>query len=313
MANFQKDEFKFPDELQENDKKEELNFEIEGEGDLKIEIEDDTPPEDRGREPMPKEIVEKLEQDELESYSDDVRQKFKQLKKVWHDERRAKEAAYREQQEAITAAQRLLEENKRIKTMLNSGQEEYLAALKDSNALKLEMAKKAYREAYDSGDTDKLLEAQELITKTTVQMDRVNNFKMPPLQEEKIEVQPQQQVQRPDQKAMAWQERNPWFGQDEEMTAAALGLHEKLKRNGVPVGSDEYYSVLDKTMRRRFSEHFGEPEPEATPKKTPTVVAPATRSTSSKKIRLSTSQVNTIKKLGITPEQYVREVLKLEN
>ena len=313
MANFQKDEFKFPDELQENNKDEDLNFEIEGEGDVKIEVEDDTPPEDRGRQPMPKEIVEKLEQDELENYSDDVRQKFKQLKKVWHDERRAKEAAYREQQEAITAAQRLLEENKRMKTMLNSGQEEYLAAVKNSTEMQLEMAKKAYREAYDSGDTDKLLEAQELITKTTVQMDRVNNFKMPPLQEEKTEVQPQQQVQRPDRKALAWQERNPWFGQDEEMTAAALGLHEKLKRNGVPVGSDEYYSVLDKTMRKRFSEHFGEPEAEETPKKTPTVVAPATRSTSSKKIRLNTSQMNTIKKLGITPEQYVREVLKLEN
>ncbi len=313
MANFQKDEFKFPDELQENNKDSDLNFEIEGEGSLKIEVEDDTPPEDRGRQPMPKEIVEKLEQDELENYSDDVRQKFKQLKKVWHDERRAKESAYREQQEAITAAQRLLEENKRMKTMLNSGQEEYLAAVKNSTEMQLEMAKKAYREAYDSGDTDKLLEAQELITKTTVQMDRVNNFKMPPLQEERTEVQPQQQVQRPDRKALAWQERNPWFGQDEEMTAAALGLHEKLKRNGVPVGSDEYYSVLDKTMRKRFSENFGEPEAEETPKRTPTIVAPATRSTSSKKIRLNTSQMNTIKKLGITPEQYVREVLKLEN
>jgi hypothetical protein len=112
---------------------------------------------------------------------------------------------------------------------------------------------------------------------------------------------------------MAWQERNPWFGQDEEMTAAALGLHEKLKRNGIPVGSDDYYATLDKTMRRRFSENFGDSDSDSTPRKTPTVVAPATRSTSSKKIRLKTSQINTIKKLGITPEQYVREVLKLEN
>lgn len=311
MADFQKDEFKFPDEIQEKEAK--VDFEIEGDGDIKIEIEDDTPAEDRGRQPMPKEIVEKLEQDELESYSDDVRQKFKQLKKVWHDERRAKEAAYREQQEAITAAQRLLEENKRIKSMLNSGQEEYIAAVKSSTEMQLEMAKKAYREAYDSGDTDKLLEAQELITKSTLQMDRVNNFRLPPLQDNEIAVQPQQQVQRPDNKALAWQERNPWFGQDEEMTAAALGLHEKLKRNGVVVGSDEYYSVLDKTIRKRFSENFDSSEVEATPRKNPNVVAPATRSTSSKKIRLSTSQMNTIKKLGITPEQYVREVLKLEN
>lgn len=313
MAEMQKDDFKFPDELQENNKDSDLSYEIEGEGELKIEIEDDTPPEDRNRQPMPQEIVEKLEKDELETYSDDVRQKFKQLKKVWHDERRAKEAAYREQQEAINAAQRLLEENKRMKSMLNSGQEEYIAAVKNSTEMQLEMAKKAYREAYDLGDTDKLLEAQELITKSTLQMDRVNNFKMPSLQEKEVEVQPQQQAPRPDRKALAWQERNPWFGQDEEMTAAALGLHEKLKRNGIVVGSDEYYSVLDKTMRKRFSENFGEPEAEETPKKAPTVVAPATRSTSSKKVRLNTSQMNTIKKLGITPEQYVREFLKLDN
>jgi len=311
MADFDKDEFKFPDELQENNKKQELNYEIEDENDIKIEIEDDTPEEDRNRQPMPKEIVEKLVQDELENYSDDVRQKFKQLKKVWHDERRAKEAAYREQQETLSTAQRLLDENKRIRGMLNSGQEEYLAAVKNSTAMQLDMAKKAYREAYDEGDTDKLLDAQELITKSTLQMDRVNNFRMAPLQQEEPEV--QRQVQRPDNRAMAWQERNPWFGQDEEMTAAALGLHEKLKRNGIHVGSDDYYATLDKTMRRRFSENFGDSDSDSTPRKNPTVVAPATRSTSSKKIRLKTSQINTIKKLGITPEQYVREVLKLEN
>ena len=307
MAEFEKTEFKFPDEQESK-----VEFEIEDDGDVKIEVEDDTPPEDRNRQPMPQEIVEQLEKDELESYSDDVRQKFKQLKKVWHDERRAKEAAYREHQEAIAAAQRLLEENKRIKGMLSSGQEEYIAAVKNSAEMQLEMAKKAYREAYDSGDTDKMLEAQELITKTTMQMEKVNNFKVPPLQEREYEVQPQQQAPKPDRKALAWQERNPWFGQDEEMTAAALGLHEKLKRNGVSVGSDEYYSTLDKTMRKRFAEYFDEPEVEQ-PRKTPTVVAPATRTTSSKKIRLKTSQLNTIKKLGITPEQYVREVLKLEN
>jgi hypothetical protein len=311
MAEFQKDEFRFPHELQENNSKEELNYEIEDDTNVKIEIEDDTPPDDRNRQPMPQEIVEQLEKDELENYSDDARQKFKQLKKVWHDERRAKEAAYREQQETLTAAQRLLEENKRIKALLNNGQIEYIAAVKNTTQMQLENAKRAYREAYDSGDTDKLLEAQELITKTTLHMDRVNNFKMPPLQEERVEVQQQQQAPRPDNKALAWQERNPWFGQDEEMTAAALGLHEKLKRNGTQVGSDEYYSVLDKTMRKRFSENFGDPASPA--RKNSTVVAPATRSTSSKKIRLNTSQMNTIKKLGITPEQYVREVLKLDN
>lgn len=303
MAEFEKNEFKFPDETE--------NFSIEIENDdVNIEIEDDTPEEDRNRQPMPKDIVEKLEKEELESYSNEVREKFKQAKKVYHDERREKEAALREREEALNATQRLLAENKRMKSMLDSGQQEYVDAVKNSTEMQLDNARRAYKEAYDSGDTDALLEAQELITKTTMQMERVNNFKLPPLQERETAVQPQQQVNRPDPRAMAWQERNSWFGQDEEMTAAALGLHEKLKRNGVVVGSDEYYSTLDKTMRKRFSENFDEPE--VRPKST-TVVAPASRTTSSKKIRLKASQMNTIKKLGITPEQYVREVLKLEN
>ena len=314
MAGFKKTEFRFPDEIEEDTQKTDVSIEFDGVDDVKVEIEDDTPPEDRNREPMPRDIVEKLEKDELESYSDDVRTKFKQLKKVWHDERRAKEAAYREQSEALTAAQRLLEENKRIKAMLSTGKEEYIAAVKNSAELQLDAAKKAYREAYDTGDTDALIEAQERITRSTMQVDRVNNFKPEPLQEENYAVQQQQQAPRPDNKALAWQQRNAWFGQDEEMTAAALGLHEKLKRSGMQVGSDEYYSTLDKTMRRRFAENFDEPVREEPPsKKASTVVAPATRSTSSKKIRLSQTQAAFIKKLGITPEQYVREVLKLEN
>lgn len=314
MAGFEKTEFRFPDEIEEDTQKTDVSIEFDGVDDVKVEIEDDTPPEDRNREPMPRDIVEKLEKDELESYSDDVRTKFKQLKKVWHDERRAKEAAYREQSEALTAAQRLLEENKRIKAMLSTGKEEYIAAVKNSAELQLDAAKKAYREAYDTGDTDALIEAQERITRSTMQVDRVNNFRPEPLQEENYAVQQQQQAPRPDNKALAWQQRNAWFGQDEEMTAAALGLHEKLKRSGMSVGSDEYYSTLDKTMRRRFAENFDEPVREEPPsKKASTVVAPATRSTSSKKIRLSQTQAAFIKKLGITPEQYVREVLKLEN
>jgi hypothetical protein len=307
------DNYKFPDEIDQESQKTDISIEYEGDNELKIEIEDDTPLEDRDRQPMPKEIVEKLDKEELESYSKDVREKFKQAKKIYHDERREKEAAFRERQEAVAAAQQLLEENKRIRSMLNNGKEEYLSAVKNSTEMQLDNARRAYKEAYDSGDTDALLESQEAITRITMQMDRVNNMKVPPLQEENYAVQ-QQQAQRPDSKALAWQERNAWFGQDEEMTAAALGLHEKLKRNGVAVGSDEYYSVLDKTMRKRFSENFNEPEKEETPtKKSSVVVAPATRSTSSKKVRLSQTQAAFIKKLGITPEQYVREVLKLEN
>ena len=294
--------YKFPDEIEDKNVVED-NFDIE--------IEDDTPAEDRNRTPMPAEIVENIEKDELDDYDEKAKQRIVQLKKVYHDERREKERYMRENQEATDIARRLHDENQKIKSLLNSGETEYVAAVKNSTQMELDMAKQAYRDAYESGDTDKLIEAQELITRKTVQLDRVQNFKVPPLQEEEFKVQTQQQPNyEPDDKVKAWQKRNSWFGDDEEMTAAALGLHEKLKRNGVVIGSDDYYATLDKTMRKRFPENFEEPEAQ---KPKPTVVASASRTTSSKPVRLKTSQIAIAKKLGLTPEQYVRELLKLES
>ena len=316
MADFKEEEFKFPDEATAEP--------AEASTDWEIEIEDDTPEEDKGRKPADPAKVKALEVevDELDKYSKDAKDKMIQMKRVWNDERRAKEAAERERQAAIEAAQRLLEDNNRMKAMINSGQQEYKEAVKDSAELQLKMAKKAYKEAYEAGDAEQMMEAQEAIAKAALKEEKIKNFNPQPLQEEKFDVQIQQQYQpapRLDDKVVEWQESNPWFGQDEEMTAAALGLHEKLKRSGVKVGSDEYYATLDKTMRKRFPENFEEPEeveveqkedaPKAKPK---TVVAPATRSTASKKVKLKTSQVAIAKRLGLTPEQYVRELLKLE-
>lgn len=323
MAEMQQEEFKFPDEDQGKP------VDVTKEEEFEIEIEDDTPEEDRNRQPVPPEVVKNLEVEvsELDQYSEDAKQKMKQMKKIWNDERRAKEAADRERAAAVDAAQRLLEENKRIKEMLTKGEEEYKAAVTSTTEMRVEAAKRAYKEAYEAGDAEKLMEAQEALTNAQLLLDKAKNFKLPPLQEERSEVQTSQQYQpapRPDDKVMAWQERNPWFGQDEEMTAAALGLHEKLKRQGVVIGSDEYYSALDNTMRKRFAENFedeneADVEPQAAKPadkpavKPSTVVAPATRSTASKKIRLKTSQVAIAKKLGLTPEQYVRELMKLES
>jgi len=299
------DPYKFPDELEE-----------EARNEVEIEIEDDTPEDDRGRVPADPERVKALEVDvdELDKYSKDAKDKMIQMKRVWNDERRRADTADRERAAAVEAAQTLFAENKRIKGILNSGEKEYVDAVKTTTELQLEMAKKAYREAYDTGDTDKLLEAQEEMTRVAMQMDKIKNFKLPPLQEENFQVQREQYQQpaRPDDKVMEWQERNSWFGQDEEMTASALGLHEKLKNNGVVVGSDEYYAKLDETMRRRFPESFEEEAKEDAPRRN-TVVAPATRTTAPKKVRLKTSQLAIAKKLGLTPEQYVRELLKLES
>jgi hypothetical protein len=327
MADFKEDEFKFPDEDSRVNK---VEVEVDAEPDLQIEIEDDTPVEDRGRTPADPAKVKALEVevDDLDKYSKDAKDKLIKMKRVWNDERRAKEAADRERNAALEAAQRLQAQNQELQKILNSGKKEYKEALKDQAKMQLKMAKKAYKDAYESGDTDAILEAQEAISQATLKVDKVKNFKLPPLQQEQFVVQPTQQVQnvpRPDDKVMDWQSKNPWFGQDEEMTAAALGLHEKLKRQGVHIGSDDYYAKLDNTMRKRFPENFDEDldteEVEEVPAKrkadTPktkpaTVVASATRTTAPKRVRLTTSQVAIAKKLGLSPEQYVRELLKME-
>ena len=330
MPEFEKEEFQFPDEKTQESKgkPEELSVAMQQEEapeGFEVEIEDDTPPQDRGREPLPQNLKEELEKDELDTYDDAVKQKLKQMKKVWHDERRAKEEAYREQQEAVRLAQKLMEENKRIKGVLDTGGKEYAAILQNAATLEMEIAKRAYKEAYDSGDSDKLVDAQQALQLANYKMLQAQNFKMPTLQEENFEVQNQQdQAEQPaprpiNPKLDAWQKRNSWYGKDEEMTAAALGLHEKLKNSGeVAIGSDEYYAILDKTIRKRFPEYFDIEEPEDKAKAEPvrtkpsTVVAPAVRSTASNKIKLKASQVALAKKLGLTPEQYALELRKLE-
>jgi hypothetical protein len=130
-------------------------------------------------------------------------------------------------------------------------------------------------------------------------------------------------VPRLDPKTVAWQERNTWWGVDEEMTSLALGYHQKLERQygSQYVGTDEYWKRIDETMRKRFPENFEEEEikttngggkPVTRTEKPATVVAPASRSTSSKKIVLKQSQLMIAKKLGLTPEQYAREFAKTQ-
>jgi hypothetical protein len=309
-------EYKFPDELeQENQAQDKEQPEIE------IEIVDDTPEEDRGRQPMPKHIVEDLDKDDLEQYDEQVQLRLKQAKKVYHDERREKEAALREQQEAIAYAKKLSVENQRMRQVITSGEKEYVESVTTSASLELKMAQQQLKEAHDMGDSDKIVEAQQAMQEANMRLMRAKSYKPQALQEPESVVQPQpeqyQSVPRPDQKANAWQERNQWFGKDKVMTATALGVHEDLKDKGYEIGSDEYYNALDKTVRRRFPEEFEEAQPakkqETVRSKASTVVAPAVRTTASNKIRLETRQVQLAKKLGLTPEQYALEMRRLEN
>jgi hypothetical protein len=290
---------------------------------LEIEEEDDTPPEDRNKEPLPEKILKELEEDNLEDYSDRVKQRMAQLKKVYHDERRAKEEAAREKEEAIAYAQKVYQQNQKLQTTLSSGEEDYLKTLIGSAEKELALAKRDYREAYDSGDTDKIVDAQAAMNSAQYKLSQASNLKpqYKASQTPENSVQSSQQVNRPivpkpDAKAQAWQAKNQWFGQDEEMTSLALGVHERLVRSGISPASEEYYLRIDETMQKRFPENFGETslEPEKPSQRKPSnVVAPASRSTAPRKVRLSKTQVAFAKKLKLTPEQYAREMIKLEN
>ena len=305
----------------EAEPKREVKVEVKT-NEVDIEIEDDTPPQDKGREPLPKEVIEEIEKDDLSDYSERVKQRMAQLKKVWHDERRAKESADREREEAVRYAQQITEENKKLKTTLSSGEEEYIKTLKSALEHQLESAKRDYREAYNAGETDKIIEAQSKMNDAQLKLSQTESYERKfnnTLQQadKEVYIQQQPQVQKPDQKAVKWQEKNDWFGTDEEMTSLALGLHEKLVRSGIDPTSDEYYRRIDGTMQKRFPEYFGDAtldeEKPAQRTKPSTVVAPATRSTAPKKVRLTKTQVALAKKFGLTPEQYARETLKLEN
>jgi hypothetical protein len=315
---------KATEEKESSNRSEKNEVEIESKAsDIDLEIEDDTPAADKGKEPLPKEIVEELEKDNLEDYSERVKTRMAQLKKVYHDERRAKESADRERQEAISFAKQIADENKKLKTTLSSGEATYLETLKNGLEHQLNLAKRDYREAYDSGDTEKIIEAQQQMNDAQYRLSQAQSYQprfKTALQNDEKDVYIQQNETpafKPDNKALAWQDKNDWFGKDEEMTSLALGLHEKLVRNGIDPASDEYYRRIDGTMQKRFPEYFGdatldEDQP-AQRTKPSNVVAPATRSTAPKKVRLTKTQVALAKKFGLTPEQYARETLKLEN
>jgi hypothetical protein len=320
------DDFEFPDEKEVStvDTREEVSITLEEDNtEVEIDIIDDTPPQDRDRKPLPKEIVEELEKDDLTDYSDRVKERMAQLRKVYHDERRDKEAAAREREEAIRYAQSIQEENKRLKSNLTSGEQTYIEIARKSAEQEMNMAKRDYREAYDRGETDSIIDAQQRMNEAQYKLTQMQNYRPQydsalQAEENDVYIQPERpQVAKPDRKALAWQDKNSWFGQDEEMTSLALGLHEKLVRAGTNPTSEEYYTTIDKTMRKRFPEYFGDDsldvETPAQRKKPSTVVASATRSTAPKKVHLTKTQLALAKKFNLTPEQYARETLKLEN
>ena len=325
------DKFKFPDEddggnkgtvSQEDDS---VVIQADAEDGVEIEIFDDTPAKDRGRKPLDKEVADPTD-DEIENYSEKVQTRIKELTHARHDERRMKESLLREKQETEKLLSYLAEENKKLKQTVNYGQEVFANSAKDAAEAQLQAARRQFKDAQESFDTDAIIAAQEALMEAKVRFDHAKNYRPTPLQDDEPVVQrePSQPAQvEPDEKTLRWQAKNQWYGQPgfEEYTSYALGLHHKLVNSGVDPRTDEYFAQIDGRMQKTFPELFGgnaEETPEPTqvqseaPKKPASVVAPASRSSGTKKIQLSQRQLALAKKYGLTPQQYAAEVAKLE-
>ena len=288
-------------------------------GDIEIEVEDDTPPEDRGRKASepPKEVTE----DELENYSEKVKTRIKHFSKGYHDERRAKEEAMRQQEALESYARNLVAENEKLKGSVDKSHNSLIESAKRQVAGEIAVAQRQYKDAYEAGESEAILTAQTALNAAQIRADKVNGLKpkqIQALQPQETAVQPQVTAPQPemqrDDKAETWRDDNPWFGEDDEMTAFALGLHNKLTKDGFDPRSNEYYEKINSRMRTVFPDQFDdgiEDQPESTRRKSSNVVAPATRSTAPNKIRLTQSQVAIAKKLGVPLETYAKQVAEL--
>jgi len=275
-----------------------------------IEVVDDTPKADRGRKAS--EAPAEITDEELEDYSDKVKNRIKHFSKGYHDERRAKETALRERQELEKLAQQLVAENKQLKNTTVKNQTTMLDQAKKSAEVDLANAKAAYKVAYEAGEADAVVDAQESITTAKIKADKLDSFKLPTLQENETPVTVKEETTAPapvaDPRATDWAKANTWFGTDDEMTSYVLGLHSKLVKSGMDPKSDEYYENIDSRMRTIFPENFEDIEPETQKPKLNNVVAPATRSTAPKKVRLTQTQVTLAKRLGVPLELYAKKV-----
>jgi hypothetical protein len=305
-------------EVMQKPKKEPAEVKVVEDKEVEVEVVDDTPKADRGRKPS--DPPEEVTNEELENYSDKVKKRIQHFSKGYHDERRAKEAAERQKEEAVVYAQKLVAENKKLKGSVDSSHNTLIESAKKQVDGELALAKKQYKEAYESGEPDAVLEAQTMLNAAQIRMERVQSLKpkeTQALQPEQNTVQSQTDTtQEPvkDERAEAWREQNPWFGSNDEMTALALGLHTKLTKDKINPQSDEYYEKINSRMRELFPDEFDEgieDEPETPKKKSSNVVAPATRSTKPNKVTLSQTQVALAKRLGVPLEDYAQQVADL--
>jgi hypothetical protein len=305
----EKVEYEFPDPDKDENTKRKTGF-AEDDDNFEIQIVDDTPPQDRGRKAgdPPEEVTE----EELGQYSEKVKKRIQHFTKGYHDERRAKESALREREEAVRLTEKIVFENKKLREQMSQSQEALLEQAKQAAEAALKTSKQVHKEAYESGDADAVSTAQEELITAKMKLERLNNFRLNTLQSEEDKVK-SNTITTPDVpvdvKAQSWQRKNSWFGDDDEMTSFALGLHTKLVKQGIDPKGDEYYEKIDSRMRQVFPDQFDEEQESVSkPRQKANVVAPATRSTAPKKIVLTQTQVALAKRLGVPLEIYARQV-----
>ena len=298
--------------------------------DLQVEVIDDTPQEDRrpAKDESASDVPE-IDDDtldkEIADYSERAGKRIAQIKYEYHEERRAKEAATRESQEAVKRLQTLMSENQRLQAMVQQGGE-VLNKQAYNNALWAKQnAQEQFKKAYEEGNADEMTKAQELLSRATL-AEQQSPTMAQSLQQQIAENLPQQPIQEQqiDPDMQAWSSQNPWFmstvPEHQEMTSYAMTIDQRLRNQGIlpETQSKLYYEEVDKAMRREYPSFFGvsttEVEEPIQEKRQPsTVVASATRDSSNKKpsqIRLTQTQVKLARQLGISPEQYANQLLK---
>jgi len=255
------------------------------------------------------ETKEEKKEDEVTEYSKKVQTRINQITDRYRKEQRDKE-------EAVRLAETLKSENEKLQTQIQNLDKGYISEYGTRIESQLASASDALKKALEVNDTDAIVKAQQAIAKVTIEQERHRIAKERQEQNVSRETsepqtiqQPQQQLQQqPDPKAKAWAEKNSWFGENEEMTYLALGLDKKLVQEGFDLGSDEYYSELDKRIRTRFPEEFQQ-ETSGVNRVAP---ADSTASRSNSKgrrtVKLSPSQVAMAKRLNVPLEEYAKYV-----
>ena len=263
------------------------------------------------------EEVEAKKSDELEDYSSNVKSRIDKLTRKMREEERQKESA-------IQFAESVKKENENLKTRLDNLDKGYLEEFNTRVQSQLESAKRALKDANESGDADKIVEAQANLAAVTVEKSKIakpkvekteeqpNQQPIVPNQPQPIPPQPPQQAQnpKPDPKAEAWAAKNEWFGQDEVMTYASFGIHRRLVEDeGFDPNTDDYYSELDKRIAAEFPHKVGQTKQTGGSQKVVSATSSKSRNKGGKKtVRLSPSQVAMAKRLGVPLEEYAKHV-----